>query len=144
MKPLSSIFRVPGERITLGTDCRSSIQGSIIALKGAQEALPQIEINHITQRQITAVMHANEYLLTDMADEDRYQHTGNVLNVYQNNIQLAIKWLHETFKKSIKKDLDDAEDLVLTTAKKLRQFRIEYIKQIAGNKPYLPTNLTGI
>lgn len=138
------IFRVPAERITLVTDCRSSIQGSIVALKGAQEALPQIEINHITQRQITAVMHANEYLLTDMADEDRLQHTGNVLNVYQTNVSLAIKWLHDTFKKSIKKDLDEAEDLVFTTAKKLRQFRVEYIKQMAGNKQYIPANLSGI
>lgn len=87
-------------------------------------------------------MHANEYLLTDMADEDRYEHTKNVLNVYQNNISMSIKWLHETFKKSVKKDLDEAEDLVLTTAKKLRQFRIEYIKQMAGNKQYLPANMT--
>lgn len=113
-------------------------------MKGAQEALPQIEINHITQRQITAVMHANEYLLTDMADEDRYHHTNNVLNVYQKNVSLAIKWLHETFKKSIKKDLDEAEDLVLTTAKKLRQFRVEYIKQLGGTKQYIPVSLSGI
>lgn len=135
---LSHVRSVPADRITYATDCRSSIQNSIIALKAAQEALPQLEINHITQRQITAVMHANEYLLTDMADEDRYQHTSNVLNVYYENVEAAVLWQHNSFLASIKRKLDEAENAVLTTARLLREYRVEYIEQMSTNKHYIP------
>lgn len=134
---------IPAERVTLATKCRSSIQNSIVALKAAQEALPQMDINHITQRQITAVMHANEYLITDMADEDRYLHTSNVLNVYQKNCAAAVLWIRETYMKSTKKELDAAESVVLATAEKLRNFRVEYIRQMTGTKQYIPAHLTG-
>lgn len=119
-------------------ECRSSIQGSLVAFQCGQESLAQVEIPHITQRQISAVNHANEYLLTDMANKDRYQHTVRVLEAYEKSVSLALKWLYETFRKTLKKDLAEAEDVVLSIAKQLREFRTQYIRTRASNKFYLP------
>lgn len=125
-------------KIDLAIECRSSILGSIIALKSAQEALPHVDIPHITQRQIVAVSHANEYLLTDIANVDRYRHSGRVFEAYQNSLTESIKWLHDIYKRTLKRDLDGAEDGVLTIAKKLRQYRATYIQMKIGNKLYSP------
>lgn len=128
----------PKVKIDLAIGCRLSLLGSLTALKSTQEALPQVDIPHITQRQIVAVSHANEYLLTDIANIDRYQHSRHVFDVYQNSLTESIKWLHDVFKRTLKKDLDDAEDVVLTIAKRLRQYRINYIQIKIGNKLYVP------
>lgn len=128
----------PKVKTDLAIECRSSLLGSIVALKSMQEALPHVDIPHITQRQIVAVSHANEYLLTDVANADRYQHSGRVFDVYASSLTESIKWLHDVYKRTLKKDLDGAEDEVLTIAKKLRQFRANYIQMKIGNKLYLP------
>lgn len=106
------------------------------ALRGAQEVLPHVEFPHVTQRQIVAVEHASEYLFTDIANVDRYQHTLRVLTAYQNSLNESMKWLHETFKQTLKKDLIDAEEMVTMIAKRLRQHRINYIQMKIGNKQY--------
>lgn len=128
-------------KIDLAIECRASLLGSLTALKSAQEALPHVDIPHITQRQIVAVGHANEYLLTDIANTERYQHTRRVFDAYQRSLTESIQWLHDVFKRTLKKDLDDAEDGVLTIAKKLRQYRVSYIQIKIGNQLYLPEEM---
>lgn len=59
------------ERITLALDTRTHCMGSLAALEGSHQALPQVEIPYISLRQATAVRHAMVYLLTDMANEAR-------------------------------------------------------------------------
>lgn len=116
----------------MATECRSSLLGSLVAFKCGQEALPQVEIPHITNRQIVAVSHANEYLLTDIANIDRYQHTKNVLEAYRKSLSQSIAWLNDIFQKTLKKDLLEAENDVATLSKKLRQIRSDYIRSKVG------------
>lgn len=132
------ICREPKAKIDLAIGCRSSLLGSLAALKSVQEALPHVDIPHITPRQIVAVSHANEYLLTDIANTERYHHSQRVFEVYRNSLNESIQWLHDVFKRTLKKDLDDAEDGVLTIAKRLRQYRANYIQIKIGNKLYVP------
>lgn len=73
-----------------------------------------------------------------MANTDRYQHTLNVFVAYETSLSSALKWMYETFKNTLKKDLTEAEDSVLKVAKQLRQIRVEYIQTRASNKLYLP------
>lgn len=62
-------------KISAASDSRGSVLGALIAFRCAQEALPQVEIQHVTNRQAVAVGHANEYMFTDIANPERYQHT---------------------------------------------------------------------
>lgn len=126
------------DKITAATDCRSSLLGSLIAFKCAQEALPQVDIPHITNRQTVAVGHANEYLFTDIANPDRYQHTKHVLDAYQKSLSQSIIWLHEIYQKTLKKDLQDAENDVKSLSVKLRQIRSDYIRIKVGYRTYIP------
>lgn len=119
-------------KITLATDCRSALLGSIIAFKCGQEALPQVEIPCITNRQIVAISHANEYLLTDIANLERYQHTKTVLEAYKKNLSDSVAWLNDVFQKTLRKDLQEAEEAVVTLSKKLRQLRSDYIRTKIG------------
>lgn len=119
-------------KITLATECRSALLGSIIAFKCGQEALPQVDIPCITNRQIVAVSHANEYLLTDIADLERYQHTKTVLEAYRKSLIDSVAWLNDVFQKSLRKDLQEAEEVVATLSKELREFRSEYIRRKIG------------
>lgn len=127
----------------LASECRSSLLGSLIAFKYAQEALPQVEIPHTTNRQIVAVSHANEYLFTDIANFDRYQHTKLVLDAYQKSISQSIAWQHDVFQKTLKKDLDEAEQDVSSLAKKLRQIRSDYIRSKVGYRTFMPAEQQG-
>lgn len=122
----------------MAIDCRHALQGSVIALDCAQKSLPQVEFQHISQRQISAVQHANIYLLTDMANSARYRHTKQVLDAYQNNVNLAVKWLHETFRKTLKVDLNEAENAVIEVAKQLRQERLTHMNRTIGHQTYVP------
>lgn len=126
------------DKITAATDCRSSLLGSLIAFKCAQEALPQVEIPHITCRQTVAVGHANEYLFTDIANLDRYQHTKQVLNAYHNSLSKSINWLHDVFQKTLKKDIQEAENDVKSLSGKLRKIRSDYIRTKIGYQMYAP------
>lgn len=125
------------DKIALAIDCRSALLGSLVAFKCAQEALPQVDIPHITNRQIVAVSHANEYLLTDIANVDRYRHTKSVLNAYQNGLSQSIKWLQDMFQNTLKNDLQEAEVEVVQLAKKLRQIRSDFIRVKVGYRSYV-------
>lgn len=126
------------DKITAVTECRSALLGSIIAFRSAQEALPQVDIPHITHRQTVAVAHANEYLFTDIANPDRYQHTKNVFDAYQKSLSQSMVWLHEVFEKTLKKDLKEAENEAKALSAKLRQMRSEYIRNRIGYQRYVP------
>lgn len=128
------------DKITAATDCRSSLLGSLIAFQCAQEALPQVDIPHITNRQTVAVSHANEYLFTDIANPDRYQHTKHVLDAYQTGLSQSIIWLHEVFQNTLKKDLQDAEIDVKKLSEKLRQLRSDYIRSKIGYQNHIPND----
>lgn len=128
-------------KIELAIECRSTLLGSLTALQCVHDALPQVDIPHITQRQIVAVSHTNEYLLTDIANRERYDHSHRVFAVYQQSLNNAMQWLQDVFKRTLKKDLDEAEDSVLTIAKKLRQYRVNIIQVKFGNKMYAPENV---
>lgn len=127
-------------KISAASDSRASVLGAITAFRCAQEALPQVEIQHVTNRQATAVGHANEYMFTDIANPDRYQHTRRVLDAFHQGLTKSTIWLHETFIETLKKDFNDAENDVRTLANDLRQIRIEYFETSGvGNQLYVPS-----
>lgn len=128
------------ERISQALDCRNQILQSIVALEYSQKALPQVDFNHITNRQISAIKHANLYLLTDLANPTRYNHTKRVLDAFQNNVNLAVTWLFDTFNKSLRNDLNHSEDNAASLAKELRHERLEHIARVGkiGNSLYVP------
>lgn len=97
--------KIPSERIQLALDTRTACHGSLVAFECAQQALPQVEIPFVTLRQCTAVRHAIVYILTDIANENRYQHSKNVLEAYQQSTAKAVDWIHSTYKKSLDEDL---------------------------------------
>lgn len=123
------------EKITLTLDCRASILGSLIAVRCAQEALPNVDIPHITNRQIVAVSHANEYLFTDIVNSDRYQHTKCVLDAYQHSLSESLTWLYDMFNNTLKKDLDNAKNETNAVALKLREIRAHNIQMKSGYRP---------
>ncbi|EAT47055.1 AAEL001821-PA [Aedes aegypti] len=125
------------EKIALALDCRSVCHGALIALEIAQAALPQVEIPFVTLRQQSAVKHGLIYMLTDMINPSRYRHTKNVLEGFQANVEKSVKWLHDTFNETLKKDFDESDQAVISIAKKLREIRKQYITQRMGYKPYV-------
>lgn len=128
--------KIPSERIQLALDTRAACHSSLVAIECAQQALPQVEIPFITMRQCSAVRHAIVYILTDMANENRYKHTKNVLESYQSNTAKAIDWLYATYKKSLDEDLTSQIDNIKVLAFRLRRERIRHFKEIVGNKMY--------
>lgn len=130
--------RIAEERISLALDTRNAILGSLVAFEGAQISLPQVEVPFVSPRQATAIRHANIYLLTDIANDQRYQHTKDVISSFQSNTTKAMEWLHETYKNSLKKDLDDSDNVVIGLAKQLRDERMKYIKDTVGSQIYVP------
>lgn len=64
-----------------------------------------------------------------------------MFDAYQKSLAESVKWLHDTFKMSLKKDLDVAENDVISSAKKLREFRMDYIQIRIGNLLYVPGEL---
>lgn len=115
---------------------------AIVALEYSQKALPHVEFTHITPRQISAIKHANLYLITDLANPIRYNHTKKVLDSFQNNLSLAVTWLFDTFNKSLRKDLNHSEDNVIALAKELRHERLEHIARTIGTNLYVPAVAT--
>lgn len=101
-----------------------------------------MDFSHITPRQISAIKHANLYLLTDLANPIRYNHTKRVLDAFQNNLNLAVTWLFDTFNKTLRKDLNHSEDNVVSLAKELRHERLEYIARTIGTNVYVPAVAT--
>ncbi len=131
------LFSNANEKISQALDCRNQVVQSIVALEYSQKALPHVDFNHITPRQISAIKHANLYLLTDLANPVRYNHTKRVLDAFQNNLNLAVAWLFDTFNKSLRKDLNHFEENVITLAKELRHQRLEHIARTVGSNLYV-------
>lgn len=129
--------RSPGGKIEAAIECRTSLIASVIALKRSQEALPQVDIPHITQRQIVAVSHANEYMLTDIANIDRYRHSQRVFDVYQRSLGDSTKWIGDKFRETLKKDFDDSGDTMQAIAKQLRQIRLSDLHSKIGNRLFV-------
>lgn len=119
------------------SDCRTALLGAIIAFRFAQEALPQVDLQHITIRQTVAVGHANEYLFTDIANPLRYEHTKAVLEAFHNGLSKSIEWLYDVFQQTLKKDLQEAENDVESLSRKLRQMRSTFIRNQVGNQTYV-------
>lgn len=141
---LTSIFDFSNakERIAQAIDCRNQVVQSTLALEYSQKALPHVEFKHVTPRQLSAIKHANLYLLTDLANPIRYSHTKRVLDAFQNNVNLAVAWMFDTFNKSLRKDLHHSEDNVISLAKELRNERLEYIARTIGTSLYVPAVTT--
>uniref|UniRef100_A0A182Q3Z5 Uncharacterized protein n=1 Tax=Anopheles farauti TaxID=69004 RepID=A0A182Q3Z5_9DIPT len=112
------------ETITLALDARSTCHGALIALEAAQAALPAVEIPYITVRQQSAVRHALIYLLTDMVNPARYQHTRDVFSVFSANVSKAVHWLHECYSETLKQDYGSADQAATLLAKTLREERL--------------------
>lgn len=128
---------LPSDRIQLALDTRASCQSSLTALDCAQQALPQVEIPFVTQRQSSAVKHALIYLLTDMANGSRYTHTKKVLESYHTNTAKAVDWIHTTYKKTLDEDLTAQIENITALTFRLRKERIRHFKTIVGNKLYV-------
>lgn len=128
--------QVPSEKVQSALDTRTSCHSSLTALDCAQQALPQVEIPFITQRQSSAVKHALVYILTDMANANRYLHTKAVLEAYQINAAKAVDWIHTTYKKTLDEDLTSQIENIKVLAFRLRKERIKHFKTIVGNKIY--------
>lgn len=129
--------KITSERVQLAVDTRLVCHSSLTALDCAQQALPQVEIPFITQRQSSAVKHAIIYILTDMANENRYKHTKNVLESYQVNAAKAVDWMHSTYKKTLDDDLTSQIDNIKALTFRLRKERIKHFKSIVGSKAYV-------
>lgn len=127
---------VPSERIQLGLDTRAAIHSSVTALECAQQALPQVEIPFISQRQTSAIKHAMIYMLTDMANDRRYVHTKKVVESYKENTEKAVDWIHSTYKKSLDEDLTSQIDNVTVLTFRLRKERTRHFKTIVGSRIY--------
>uniref|UniRef100_A0A182NU02 Uncharacterized protein n=1 Tax=Anopheles dirus TaxID=7168 RepID=A0A182NU02_9DIPT len=125
------------ETITLALDARSTCHGALIALEAAQAALPSVEVPYITVRQQSAVRHALIYLLTDMVNPARYQHTRDVFGVFSANVSKAVHWLHECYNESLKQDYDSADQAATLLAKTLREERLRYVGSRLPNKIYI-------
>lgn len=134
---LAGPTKIPSERVQLALDTRTACHSALTALDCAQQALPQVEIPFITQRQSSAVKHALIYILTDMANDNRYTHTKNVLESFQKSATKAVDWVHVTYKKSLDEDLTSQIDIITSLTFRLRKERIKHFKTIVGNKLYV-------
>ncbi|KAH8402930.1 hypothetical protein KR222_000470, partial [Zaprionus bogoriensis] len=115
----------PKQKLQAALDCRSLLHASLTSLDAAQLALPHVELKYMSHRQVLAVNHCNTYLITDIANAARYEHTSRVFSSYEANISKTCTWLYDTFNKSLRKDFDKAEETVRRLAKTLREHREE-------------------
>ncbi|KAI8125009.1 hypothetical protein CVS40_4792 [Lucilia cuprina] len=115
----------PKEKLETALSCRKDLQASLVSLECAQLSLPHVEIKYISNRQILAVKHCNTYMITDISNIARYEHTSKVFLAYESNISKASAWLYETFNKTLRHDFDRAEETVSNLAKNLRDHREE-------------------
>ncbi|EDW77600.2 uncharacterized protein Dwil_GK24472 [Drosophila willistoni] len=127
LKQWQQLARVidPKQKLQYALDCRSLLHASMISLEAAQLALPHVELKYMSHRQVLAVKHCNVYLITDIANKQRYEHTSRVFTSYEANMSKTCTWLYETFNKTLRQDFDKAEVTVSRLAKTLRQHREE-------------------
>lgn len=133
-------MKVPSEKVALCLDCRQTLLSSIIALTEAQNALSQVDVPNISSRQLTEIQHINQYLLSDMASEDRSKQIKGILDVYHKNTVSALEWVHSTYQKTMLKNFQDAESNVQTVAKKLRSERLKFIGVTMGRNAAMPSS----
>ncbi|KAM7352420.1 BH3-only protein sayonara isoform 2-T2 [Cochliomyia hominivorax] len=115
----------PKEKLETALSCRKDLQASLVSMECAQLSLPNVEIKFISNRQILAVKHCNTYMVTDISNLARYDHTSKVFSTYESNTSKASAWLYETFNKTLRQDFDRAEETVRNLAKTLRDHREE-------------------
>ncbi|XP_068141629.1 uncharacterized protein synr [Drosophila tropicalis] len=127
LKQWQQLARVidPKQKLQFALDCRSLLHASMISLEAAQLALPHVELKFMSHRQVLAVKHCNIYLITDIANKQRYEHTSRVFTSYEANMSKTCTWLYDTFNKTLRQDFDKAEVTVSRLAKTLRQHREE-------------------
>ncbi|BFF96160.1 uncharacterized protein DMAD_13413 [Drosophila madeirensis] len=115
----------PKQKLQWALDCRSLLHASMISLEAAQLALPHVELKYMSHRQVLAVKHCNSYLITDIANKARYEHTSRVFGTYESNMSKTSTWLYETFNNTLRIDFDKAERTVSRLSKTLRDHRGE-------------------
>ncbi|XP_041632047.1 uncharacterized protein synr [Drosophila kikkawai] len=115
----------PKQKLQWALDCRSLLHASMVSLEAAQLALPHVELKYLSHRQVLAVKHCNTYLITDIANKARYEHTTRVFTSYEANMSKTCTWLYETFNNTLRSDFDKAEATVSGLAKTLRDHREE-------------------
>ncbi|XP_022226720.2 uncharacterized protein LOC111076957 [Drosophila obscura] len=115
----------PRQKMQWALDCRSLLHASMISLEAAQLALPHVELKYMSHRQVLAVKHCNTYLITDIANKARYEHTSRVFGTYEANMSKTCTWLYETFNNTLRIDFDKAECAVSRLSKTLRDHRGE-------------------
>lgn len=114
------------DKINVCLDCRQNLQNSMMAFSAAQNALPQVEIPHVTPRQLSEIEHINLYLITDLPNAQRLKQIRKILEIYQRNTELALKWLHSTYEKTLAANFREAETNVGALTKKLRDERLKF------------------
>ncbi|XP_017154616.1 uncharacterized protein LOC108163694 [Drosophila miranda] len=115
----------PKQKLQWALDCRSLLHASMISLEAAQLALPHVELKYMSHRQVLAVKHCNTYLITDIANKARYEHTSRVFSTYEANMSKTCTWLYETFNNTLRIDFDKSERTVSRLSKTLRDHRAE-------------------
>ncbi|XP_034097894.1 uncharacterized protein LOC117563607 isoform X1 [Drosophila albomicans] len=115
----------PKQKLQAALDCRSLLHASLTSLEAAQLALPHVELRYMSHRQVLAVNHCNTYLITDISNAARYEHTSRVFNSYESSMSKTCTWLYETFNKTLRRDFDKAEQAVRRLAQTLREHREE-------------------
>ncbi|KAH8327826.1 hypothetical protein KR067_000825 [Drosophila pandora] len=120
----------PKQKLQWALDSRSLLHASMVSLDAAQLALPHVELKYMTHRQVLAVKHCNTYLITDIANKARYEHTTRVFTSYETNISKACTWLYDTFNSTLRNDFEKAEETVCGLAKTLRDHRDEVFSTV--------------
>ncbi|EDV33267.1 uncharacterized protein Dana_GF23580 [Drosophila ananassae] len=120
----------PKQKLQWALDSRSLLHASMVSLDAAQLALPHVELKYMTHRQVLAVKHCNTYLITDIANKARYEHTTRVFTSYETNISKACTWLYDTFNSTLRSDFEKAEETVFGLAKTLRDHREEVFSTV--------------
>ncbi|XP_016954709.1 uncharacterized protein LOC108027676 [Drosophila biarmipes] len=115
----------PKQKLQWALDCRSLLHASMVSLEAAHMALPHVELKYMSHRQVLAVKHCNTYLITDIANKARYEHTSRVFTSYESNMSKTCTWLYETFNHTLRADFDKAEETVCRLSKTLRDHREE-------------------
>lgn len=119
--------RKAAERVHLIVDAMDATHAALLSIDYAHKALPHVEFPHITRRRIAATRHACEYLLTDAADAVRYRYTAALLEAFAGSADRTHRWLGETFERTLRVNLGDAEAAVLEQTRLLHAERARYM-----------------
>ncbi|KAH8412993.1 hypothetical protein KR009_007335 [Drosophila setifemur] len=120
----------PKQKLQWALDSRSLLHASMVSLEAAQLSLPHLELKYMSHRQVLAVKHCNTYLITDIANKARYEHTSRVFTSYEANISKTCTWHNETFNHTLRTDFEKADDTVRGLAKTLRDHREEVFSAV--------------